>query len=323
MAKETAQYEAPITDPTHGLTTPATAAEVAAGGFVILAMPVGVVDQLLTPEILAEYIGADEWVGDYDTAAVGKALRVGQAVTRGGTIYLCNTAHLATVSFVAGNFDAITGTGDLSASDIDTLAELNAILTDAVLIDTNDARLSDARTPTAHTHVMADITDLVAGDLSASDIDTLAELNGILTDAVLIDTNDARLSDARTPTAHTHVAADVTDLPSVKQVTSNGAVITYSGPAGGTAPTFVSAAGSATLSPNGNTILSVVFTETPSGSFDFAFTHNVGSPPQYTTWRDSTGIEEPGTNSVIDPGENILTVNGYGTVSGYRHRFNW
>jgi len=51
-------------------------------------------------------------------------------------------------------------TGGLVASDIDTLAELNAIVTDATLIDTADARLSDARTPTAHTHVEADITDL-------------------------------------------------------------------------------------------------------------------------------------------------------------------
>ena len=50
--------------------------------------------------------------------------------------------------------------GGLVVGDIDTLAELNAIVTDATLIDTTDARLSDARTPTAHTHVEADITDL-------------------------------------------------------------------------------------------------------------------------------------------------------------------
>lgn len=53
----------------------------------------------------------------------------------------------------------IAGAG-LAAADIDTLAELNAIVTDATLIDTADPRLSDARTPTAHTHVEADITDL-------------------------------------------------------------------------------------------------------------------------------------------------------------------
>lgn len=47
-------------------------------------------------------------------------------------------------------------------------------------VNTNDARLSDARTPVTHSHAAADITGT----------------------AVL--TSDARLSDARTPTTHTH-----------------------------------------------------------------------------------------------------------------------
>jgi len=59
------------------------------------------------------------------------------------------------------NTAKISATGnELEPSDIDTLAELNAILTDATLIDTNDSRLSDARNPLYHTHVEADITDL-------------------------------------------------------------------------------------------------------------------------------------------------------------------
>jgi microcystin-dependent protein len=44
----------------------------------------------------------------------------------------------------------------------------------------------------------------LSGYVLTTAIDTLAELNGIITDATLIDTNDARLSDARTPTAHSH-----------------------------------------------------------------------------------------------------------------------
>ncbi len=52
----------------------------------------------------------------------------------------------------------------------------------------NDARLTNARTPTAHTHPPADIT------------------------GTAVVTADARLSDARTPTAHTHAQADVTSL---------------------------------------------------------------------------------------------------------------
>jgi hypothetical protein len=40
-----------------------------------------------------------------------------------------------------------------------TLAELNALVTNATLIDTGDSRLSDARTPTSHTHIKSEITD--------------------------------------------------------------------------------------------------------------------------------------------------------------------
>ena len=62
---------------------------------------------------------------------------------------------------------------------------------------TTDARLSDARTPTAHTHTLADVTDYTAPDLSG-----------------YVTTSDARLSDARTPLAHTHAIADTTGLQS-------------------------------------------------------------------------------------------------------------
>lgn len=169
----------------------------------------------------------------------------------------------------------------LEASDIDTLSELNAILTDANLDDS-----SASRTPTAHTHPLTDLTQsgatdgqvatwnntagewqavtpatsavvsvnsqtgvvvlnadhiddsttahkfatttqlanadsaLQSGDnvssltndagyltsaLQATDIDTLAELNAILTDANLDDSTASR-----TPTAHTHALTDLT-----------------------------------------------------------------------------------------------------------------
>jgi hypothetical protein len=180
---------------------------------------------------------------------------------------------------VIGNTSG-TNTGDQDLSGyvlttaIDTLAELNGIVTDATLIDTNDARLSDARTPTAHSHegtsilstgevggtkflredgdgtsswqtisgggdaliannldqfdgvtqtatktlAITESTTLAGGSHSGTNtgdqdlsgyvlttaIDTLAELNAIITDATLIDTADSRLSDARTPTAHSH-----------------------------------------------------------------------------------------------------------------------
>lgn len=70
--------------------------------------------------------------------------------------------------------------------DADTLANLNAKVSDATLIDTGDARLSDARTPLAH--------PLGGAEHSAS---TLAALNAKVSDATLDDS-----SSSRTPTAH-------------------------------------------------------------------------------------------------------------------------
>jgi hypothetical protein len=77
----------------------------------------------------------------------------------------------------------------------------------------------------AATNVQAaiqEVRDEAGGGLSATDIDTLAELNAIITDATLIDTTDARLSDARTPTSHTHTASEITDFAA--SVSSNSAV---------------------------------------------------------------------------------------------------
>jgi hypothetical protein len=62
-----------------------------------------------------------------------------------------------------------------------------------------------------------------ANGLLSTDIDTLAELNAIVTDATLIDTNDPRLSDARTPTAHTHTASEITDFDT--EVSNNASVV--------------------------------------------------------------------------------------------------
>lgn len=107
-----------------------------------------------------------------------------------------------------------------TAHSTDTLANLNAKVTDATLIDTNDSRLSDDRDPTAHASEhengggdeisVAGLSGELADDQppkthalgTAHSTDTLANLNAKVTDATLIDTADSRLSDDRDPNAH-------------------------------------------------------------------------------------------------------------------------
>jgi uncharacterized protein YxeA len=80
----------------------------------------------------------------------------------------------------------------------------------------NDSRLSDARTPTSHTH--GNITN--AGAIgSTSGLPIITTTSGVLTTGSFGTTsgtfcqgNDSRLSDARTPTSHTHAISDITNL---------------------------------------------------------------------------------------------------------------
>jgi hypothetical protein len=114
----------------------------------------------------------------------------------------------STVQAWSAALDAVTGTNTGDQTSIvgisGTKVQFNNSLSDGDFMFIGDA-------PTAHTHVESDITDL-QDYLLPEDIDTLSELNSLISDATLIDTDDSRLSDARTPLAHTHVEADITDL---------------------------------------------------------------------------------------------------------------
>lgn len=113
----------------------------------------------------------------------------------------------------------LLGSADHTA---DTLANLNAKVSDATLIDTADSRLSDARTPLVHA--------LGGAEHSA---DTLVNLNSKISDATLIDTADSRLSDDRTAsglrTSTTVVVISGAAAPSVGQalIATGGAAATW------------------------------------------------------------------------------------------------
>jgi hypothetical protein len=115
---------------------------------------------------------------------------------------------------LAAKQDAATAAtdADLEAHRADTTA-VHGIADTAALVLTTDPRLSDARAPTAHTHddryyTEAEVDGFIAGrasdaELAAHEADTTG-VHGIADTALLILEGDARLADARAPTAHTH-----------------------------------------------------------------------------------------------------------------------
>jgi hypothetical protein len=104
-----------------------------------------------------------------------------------------------------------------SASDLTSGTLADARLSANVVL-TTDSRLSDARTPTSHTHTASQITDFSSAVAAAAPPTTNASLltSGTLSDsrlsASVVLTTDGRLSDSRTPTAHSHAVSDVTGL---------------------------------------------------------------------------------------------------------------
>ena len=85
------------------------------------------------------------------------------------------------------------------------MSSVNSQISDATLIDTTDSRLSDARTPTTHSHTLSQITD--SGSAAGLDVATV----GNAAAAEVVKGNDTRLSDDRDPTAHTHTLSDISD----------------------------------------------------------------------------------------------------------------
>ncbi len=95
----------------------------------------------------------------------------------------------------------------------DTLANLNTKVSDATLDDAGDAR-----PPQAHTHTHASTTGQTATDHHDNINDPTAGQKAALVGTgtpsggnPYVSSDDARMTDDRNPTAHTHVLADVTD----------------------------------------------------------------------------------------------------------------
>jgi len=175
-------------------------------------------------------------------------------ITLGSGLSIASGVLNASTSQLPG--DWLASSGPTSISNKPTLgnaASLNVPLSgnasNGEIVLGNDSRLTDSRTPTAHTHLSSDITDSTAtgrsiltsanaaavrtaigagtssftgaypdltskptlGTASALDVAT----SGNATSTQVVKGNDTRLTDARTPTAHTHVSTDITDTTAI------------------------------------------------------------------------------------------------------------
>ena len=115
-----------------------------------------------------------------------------------------------------GTQAASTITGTFAIGNIPVAA--SGVSSATLVVRADDSRLSDARTPTSHTH--GNITNVGAIG-STANLPVITGASGVLSTGTFGSTantfcqgNDARLSDARTPTAHTHTAAQITDFGS-------------------------------------------------------------------------------------------------------------
>ena len=143
---------------------------------------------------------------------------------------------------------------------------VHGIANTANLVLTNDARLSDSLTPTAHSHAISDVTNLqttLDGKALSSHTHTIANVTGLQTaldgkqasgnyapstgispsaiTGTAVVTNDSRLSDSRVPTSHTHGnitnAGAIGSTANLPVITTTSGVVT-TGTFGTTANTF-------------------------------------------------------------------------------------
>jgi len=169
-----------------------------------------------------------------DLTATGS--RNSSTFLRGDNTWATITTGISSVASTDITDSTATGRSVLTAADAAAARTAIGAGTSNLTIGTtgttaaagNDSRLSDARTPLAHTHTAANISDSTTvgrSVLTATDAAAARTAIGAGTGSsnlVLGTTagtaaagNDARLSDARTPTAHTHTAANISDSTTV------------------------------------------------------------------------------------------------------------
>lgn len=152
----------------------------------------------------------------------------------------------------AGSASAVAG--DLSSHESATTS-VHGITNTADLVYTNDSRLTDARTPTAHasTHGSTGSDPVTIANTQVTGLGTASTKNvaaaGDAGSTEVVQGNDTRLTNARTPTAHaaSHGSAGSDPVTIANtQVTGLGTASTVNVPAAGNAGTTEAVLGSDT-----------------------------------------------------------------------------
>ena len=242
----------------------------------------------------------------------------------GSAAYTASTAYAAS-SHAHGN---ITSGGALdTASRIVVTDSSKNITTGSIdpanLVVTTDSRLSDARTPTSHTHgnIANGGTLGTASRIVVTDADKKIT-TGTIDPSNLVQTDDSRLSDARTPTSHAH--GNLTNDGKVGSTsgysvytTTGGAVtagsLSTSDPtASGTSTTFI-----ATASQDAKGKMTLTKASLPTASSSVAGITKLGASGGAATFEHthSAQVDVTGSSGYLNPGAKISVSGPSGNTS--------